>query len=92
MLSGVGFLRRGQSRKPAPDVYLRAARALAREPASCAAVEDSSNGIRSAAAAGMSVVAIPNAAYPPTDDALERADVVLSSIRELDAEVVATLG
>ncbi len=69
--------------KPAPDVYLEAARRLAVEPAACAAVEDSSNGLRSAAAAGMAVIAIPNAAFPPDPDALALADAVLGSIGEL---------
>ena len=74
--------------KPAPDVYLEAARQLDRDPTSCAAIEDSSNGIRSAKAAAMRVVAIPNRGYPPDDDALALAEVVLGSIRELSPEVV----
>jgi HAD superfamily hydrolase (TIGR01509 family) len=69
--------------KPAPDVFLEAARRLDVEPARCAAVEDSENGIGSAKAAGMRVLAIPNPQYPPADQALEAADLVLSSIREL---------
>jgi HAD superfamily hydrolase (TIGR01509 family) len=71
--------------KPAPDVYLEAARRLGVEPTSCAAVEDSQNGIRSAKAAGMLVIAIPNPHYPPDPDALADADVVLDSIDELPA-------
>ena len=50
--------------KPAPDVYLEAARRLGHEPARCAAVEDSSNGLRAAHAAGIRVIAFPNAALP----------------------------
>ena len=69
--------------KPAPDVYLEAAHRLGVEPANCAAVEDSQNGIRSAKAAGMRVFAIPNPHYPPDPAALGDADVVLASIREL---------
>ena len=69
--------------KPAPDVYLEAARRLEVAPAHCAAVEDSHNGIRSAKAAGMRVFAIPNPHFPPGDDALADADVVLASIAEL---------
>jgi HAD superfamily hydrolase (TIGR01509 family) len=69
--------------KPAPDVYLEAARRLGVEADRCAAVEDSSNGLRSAAAAGMAVIAIPNREFPPADDALALADLVLGSIREL---------
>ena len=74
--------------KPAPDVYLEAARRLAVAPERCAAVEDSRNGIRSAKAAGMRVVAIPNPRFPPGDDALADADVLLGSIAELTPDVV----
>jgi HAD superfamily hydrolase (TIGR01509 family) len=77
--------------KPAPDVYLEAARRLPADPSRCAAVEDSSNGLRSAAAAGMAVVAIPNREFPPAKDALGLADAVLESIEELTPEVVARL-
>ena len=69
--------------KPAPDVYLEAARRLGVAPERCAAVEDSHAGIRSAHAAGMRVIAIPNASYPPDDEALALADVVLESLDEL---------
>ncbi len=75
--------------KPAPDVYLDAARRLGARPEACVAIEDSSNGLRSAAAAGMRVIAIPNAEFPPDEDALALADVVLQTIDELDAEHVA---
>jgi HAD superfamily hydrolase (TIGR01509 family) len=69
--------------KPAPDVYLEAARRLGVAAERCAAVEDSENGIRSAKAAGMRVVAIPNPRYPPAEDALAAADVVLPSVGAL---------
>jgi HAD superfamily hydrolase (TIGR01509 family) len=74
--------------KPAPDVYLEAARRLGVEPARCAAVEDSHNGIRSAKSAGMRVLAVPNPHYPPDDEALALADVVLASIAELTPELL----
>ena len=74
--------------KPAPDVYLEAVRRLAVEPKRCAAVEDSSNGIRSAHAAGMRVLVIPNSHYPPAPDALTLADVVLASPAELTPALV----
>lgn len=74
--------------KPAPDVYLEAARRLEVEPVRAAAIEDSASGIRSAHAAGMYVVAIPNRAFPPPDDALALANVVLDSIRELAPETL----
>ena len=69
--------------KPAPDVYLRAAALLGSEPPRCAAIEDSTNGIRSAAAARMFVVAIPNRHFPPAPDALARANLVLDALGEL---------
>jgi HAD superfamily hydrolase (TIGR01509 family) len=69
--------------KPAPDVYLEAAGRLQVAPAECAAVEDSSNGLRSAAAAGMTVVAVPNREFPPDPDALALASAVLGSVAEL---------
>jgi HAD superfamily hydrolase (TIGR01509 family) len=74
--------------KPAPDVYLETARRLGVDATRGAAVEDSENGIRSAKAAGMRVVAIPNPRYPPTDEALADADVVLPSTTDLTPEVV----
>ena len=74
--------------KPAPDVYLEAARRLGVTPERCAAVEDSSNGLRSAHAAGMRVLAIPNTHYPPAQDALALADAVIASPAELTAELV----
>jgi HAD superfamily hydrolase (TIGR01509 family) len=69
--------------KPAPDVYLEAARRLGVAPERCAAVEDSANGIRAARAAGMRVLALPNRRYPPPADALALADAVLGSLEEL---------
>jgi HAD superfamily hydrolase (TIGR01509 family) len=74
--------------KPAPDVYLEAARRLGVDPTHAAAVEDSQNGIRAAKAAGMRVVAIPNRRFPPGDDALARADLVLQTLARLTAEAV----
>jgi HAD superfamily hydrolase (TIGR01509 family) len=77
--------------KPAPDVYLEAARQLGVAPDRCVAVEDSSNGLRSAAAAGMPVIALPNRDYPPSNDALALASVVLASLDELRPALVETL-
>jgi HAD superfamily hydrolase (TIGR01509 family) len=74
--------------KPAPDVYLEAARRLGVDPERCAAIEDSHGGIRSAKAAGMRVLAIPNPTYPPDEEALAQADVVLRSLAELTPERV----
>lgn len=71
--------------KPSPDVYLEAARRLGVEPERCAAVEDSANGIRAAAAAGMRVVACPNRHYPPDAESLAVASAVIASLTELAA-------
>ena len=74
--------------KPAPDVYLEAARRLDVDPTHCVAVEDSRNGIRSARAAGMRVIAIPNPHYPPNEETLALADDVIESLDELTPERV----
>jgi HAD superfamily hydrolase (TIGR01509 family) len=74
--------------KPAPDVYLEAARRLSVPPERCAAIEDSRNGIRSAKAAGMRVIAIPNPHFPPDEATLELADVTLGSPTELSPATV----
>lgn len=74
--------------KPHPDVYNEAARRLGVDPRNCGAVEDSSNGLRSAHAAGMRVIAIPNKAFPPVPDALELATLCLASLYELTPEVL----
>jgi HAD superfamily hydrolase (TIGR01509 family) len=74
--------------KPAPDVYLEAARKLAVEPAACVAIEDSTNGIRAGAAAGMKVIAIPERDFPPSPEALEEAAAEIGSLDELTPELV----
>jgi HAD superfamily hydrolase (TIGR01509 family) len=77
--------------KPAPDVYLEAAARLGVARGDAAAVEDSTNGLLAARAARMAVVAIPNRAFPPSDEALAAADVELGSISELTPAVVEVL-
>jgi len=77
--------------KPAPDAYLEAASRLGVAPAACAAVEDSSNGLRSAAAAGYAVIAVPHPKYPPAPDALKGARLVLGGLSELTVEAVEAL-
>jgi HAD superfamily hydrolase (TIGR01509 family) len=74
--------------KPAPDVYLEAARRLDVDASACVAVEDSTNGIRSADAAGMRVIAVPRPDYPPSAEALELAAIRLDSLAELTPRVV----
>ena len=66
--------------KPAPDPYLRAAERLGVEPARCLALEDSHNGVRSAAAAGAVTIMVP--------DMLEATD----EMRALCAAIVPDLG
>jgi HAD superfamily hydrolase (TIGR01509 family) len=77
--------------KPAPDVYLEAAKRLGVDPGACTAIEDSSNGIRSAHAAGMAVIAIPNQDFPPEPDATVLATAVLDSLTELTPDLVRAL-
>jgi HAD superfamily hydrolase (TIGR01509 family) len=74
--------------KPAPDVYLRALDRLGVAPADAVAIEDSGAGIRSAAAAGMRVLAIPNPVYPPSDADLALADAVRPRIAGLTADAL----
>lgn len=78
--------------KPAPDIYLAVAGCLGVAAASCAAVEDSSNGLRSATAAGLRVIAVPRPQYPPDPDALAQAGLVLPGLGELTPDAVSALG
>lgn len=78
--------------KPAPDIYLAVAGCLGVTAAGCAAVEDSSNGLRSAAAAGLRVIAVPRPEYPPDPDALGQASLVLPGLDGLTPDAVAALG
>ncbi|MET8150728.1 HAD family hydrolase [Actinoplanes sp. NPDC049668] len=77
--------------KPAPDVYLAAVERLGLTPQECAAVEDSSNGLRSAGAAGLAVIAVPHGVYPPAEDALALASLVIGGLDELTVEAVGKL-
>ena len=75
--------------KPAPDVYLAAAERLGVDPAECVCLEDSGNGIIAGARAGMRVIAVPDPRFPPRPEALEQAHLVLASLTELSAELLA---
>lgn len=77
--------------KPAPDIYLAVTEAMGIAATVSAAVEDSSNGLRSAAAAGCQVIAVPQPAYPPAPDALANASVVLTSLTTLTPNVIEAL-
>lgn len=73
--------------KPAPDGFLRAAELLGVEPGWCLAIEDSTNGVLSALAAGMKVVTVPPAFHPPSSDVLART-TVLDTLEGLTVELV----
>jgi HAD superfamily hydrolase (TIGR01509 family) len=74
--------------KPAPDVYLRAAERLGVAPVACVAIEDSHNGILSALAADMRVIAIPDPGFPLEPRLSDRVSASLTSIRELTVAIV----
>ena len=78
--------------KPAPDVYLAAAQRLGVDPQDSVCLEDSGNGILSGAAAGMKVIAVPDPRFPPSQEKLDRADVVVTSLSEVTPELIARLG
>ena len=78
--------------KPAPDVYLATAERLDLDPAECACVEDSANGIISGVRAGMKVIAVPDEGFGPPPEVIEQADLVLGSLEELTVDRLAALG
>ncbi len=77
--------------KPAPDVYLEAARRLGVAPEQCVAIEDSTNGIRAGLAAGMAVIAVPNTLFPPDDAVLEQASVVVGGLGDVTVDLIRTV-
>ena len=77
--------------KPAPDIYLAVAERLGHDPATCVAVEDSSNGLRATVAAGMAVIAVPNPHYPPSGDALALAAATVDVVGAVTPELVESL-
>jgi HAD superfamily hydrolase (TIGR01509 family) len=78
--------------KPSPAVYQTVVGRLGVDPVQAVAIEDSSNGLRSAATAGLGVLAVPNAAFPPSEDALALAEVIVNSLDEITLELVASMG
>lgn len=74
--------------KPAPDVYLEAARRLGVAPGGCLVIEDSLNGVRAGRAAGMTVVLVPNGAVPPLPEAFDLADIVLERLSDLEPRAI----
>ncbi len=77
------FEKRG---KPAPDVYLTAAREMGVEPHRCLVFEDSLNGVRAAKSAGMTCVAIPDP-YSPREDLEAAADLSIETLSECDTSL-----
>ena len=77
--------------KPAPDVYLVAAERLGVAPVDCVCLEDSGNGILAGVRAGMKVIAVPDPRFPPAEDVLRQADLVLDSLADLSLEDLAQL-
>lgn len=77
--------------KPSPVVYQTAVQRLDVDPSQAIAIEDSSNGLRSAASAGLGVLAMPNTAFPPSEDALALADIVVHSLDEITLDLVASM-
>jgi len=78
--------------KPAPDVFLMAAEQLGADPANCVVIEDSSNGIRAGVAAGMKVIATPNKDFPPAQDALDLATLVLDRVADVTNQTIEHAG
>ncbi len=74
--------------KPSPDVYLECVARLDVEAAECVAIEDSTNGILSAATAGLAVIALPNSQFPPARGAIARAADLITSLDDLTVERV----
>jgi beta-phosphoglucomutase-like phosphatase (HAD superfamily) len=74
--------------KPAPDIYVRAVELLGANTSRTAAIEDSANGIRSAHAAGLAVIAIPNREFPPDHEALALASRVAKGLDELNSTFI----
>ena len=81
-----------QARERLLTASARASRLLLEAADVRAAVEDSASGIRSAIAAGMQVVAVPNRDYPPPRDILASAQLVLDSLPELTVDLLGQLG
>jgi HAD superfamily hydrolase (TIGR01509 family) len=74
--------------KPSPAVYQEVVRRLGADPVQTVAIEDSTNGLRSAHAAGVRLIAVPQASLPPTPEALALADIVLPSLGALEPALI----
>lgn len=74
--------------KPHPDGFLAACEQLGVDPAATVAIEDSTNGVKSALAAGMKVVVVPPRFHPPAAEVLDRAHVVIDNLDALTVDLV----
>ncbi|HHU40191.1 MAG TPA: HAD family phosphatase [Propionibacterium sp.] len=74
--------------KPHPDGFLEAASRLGVDPTTCVAIEDSTNGVKSALAAGMRTVVVPPRFHPPAAEVLDRAHAVIDDLDALTVELV----
>jgi beta-phosphoglucomutase-like phosphatase (HAD superfamily) len=74
--------------KPAPDIYLEAARRLGVTPAGCLVLEDSEPGARAGLAAGMAVVVVPDLIAPPAE-LVGAGPLVVQSLHEARAHLAA---
>lgn len=72
--------------KPAPDIYLKAAESLSLKCEDCVAVEDSPNGVRAAAAAGIKCVMVPDL-IQPDDEMKKTAWKILPSLKDFSKEI-----
>lgn len=68
--------------KPAPDIYLLAAKKLGISPRDCVAIEDSKNGVVSAKDAGMSCIGYDGGSHDNQD--LSRADMIVKDFKDID--------
>lgn len=68
--------------KPAPDIFLEAAKRIGADPGRCVVLEDAEAGVQAAKSAGMFVIAVPNK-YTSHND-FSKADSVISSLEELN--------
>lgn len=78
--------------KPSPDVYLEAAARIGMRSDRCVAVEDSTNGVRAAATASMTVVAVPNSRYPLRADAVSMAFEITENLGQVRRIIWERLG
>ena len=78
--------------KPAPDIYLEAARRIGIAPEACLALEDSPNGSRAAVAAGMVTIAVPDLSHTSHAAFEAITPYVFDSLHEVQAALELCLG